>query len=256
MVVELCGRRILQTNKPENQTPSVIASKIRWFAVVTGCFAAIAGYFRFGYANACVPGFIIMGAIIQGRFPRFGRVLICAGAIALSYWVFVVDVFLLIETNPTRHLGQFSLTLASVLLVALCDYAIAIEEIKIRRAHNRKKPDVVPFSKNIRWFAGATGIITGSIFLMDYGLGFLSFFLIVGALIAGRFPQSGKELTWFGAGVVSLSILPLSAWYLFHALDGTDPWVIAGSAASVLLIVLCDVALLMEAIRRKPPRVR
>ena len=246
----------MQTNKSENQTASVINSKIRWFAVVTGCFAAIAGYFRFSYASACVPSFMIMGAIIQGRFPRCGRVLICAGAIALSYWVFVVDVSLLIETGPTHHLGQFGLTLASVLLVALCDCAIAIEEIKIRRADNGKKSDVVPFSKNIRWLAGGTVIVTVSIFLMDYGLGFLSSFLIVGALIAGRFPQSGKELTRFGAGVVSLSILPLSMRFLFHALDGTDPWVTAGSAASVLFIILCDAALLMEAISRKRTRVR
>ena len=194
---------------------------------------------------------MIMGAIVQGRFPRFGRVLICAGAIALSYWVFVVDVSLLIEGGPTHHLGQFGLTLASILLVALCDYAIAIEELKFRRAHNGKKPDVVPFSKKIRWFVGGTGIITGSIFLMDYGLGFLSAFLIVGALIAGRFPQSGKELTWFGAGLVSVSILPLSMSFLFHALSGTDPWVTAGSAASVLFIVLCDATLLVEAISRK-----
>jgi hypothetical protein len=118
------------------------------------------------------------------------------------------------------------------------------------------KPDVVPFSKNIRWLAGGTGIITGSIFLVDFGLGFLSAFLVVGALIAGRFPQRGKELTWFGAGVVSLTILPLSIWVLFHALDGTDPWFTAGSAVSVLFIVLCDAALLIEAINRKRTRMR
>ncbi len=118
---------------------------------------AIAGSFRFSYAFACIPSFMIVGAIIQGTFPRLGRVLICGGAIVLSYWVFVVDVSLLIETGPTHHLGQFGLTLASVLLVALCDYAIAIEEIRIRRADNRKKSDVVPFSKNIRWLAGRHG---------------------------------------------------------------------------------------------------
>jgi hypothetical protein len=119
-----------------------------------------------------------------------------------------------------------------------------------------KKPEVVPLSKNIRWLVGGTGIITGAIFIKDYGLGFLSAFLIIGALLAGRFPRSGKELAWFGAGVVSLSILPLSTWFLFHAFDGTDPWVTAGSAASVLFIVLCDAALLMEVISRKRTRMR
>ena len=254
--MKLCGQRILQTNKSENQTASIIGSKIRWFAVVAGCFAAIAGSFRFGYASACVPSFMVMGAIIQGRFPRFGRVLICAGAIALSYWVFVVDVFLLIETGPTHHLGQFGLTLASVLLVAFCDVAIVIEEVKIRRAQIEQKAEIVPLSKNIRWLAGATGCVTGLIFFFDWGIGFVSIFLIVGALSAGRFPQSGKELTWFGAGVVSLSILPLSMWFLFHAFDGSDPWVTAGSVASVLFIVLCDSALLMETISWKRTRMR
>lgn len=113
------------------------------------------------------------------------------------------------------------------------------------------KPDVLPLSKNVRWLVGATGLITGAIFIMDFGLGFLSAFLILGALLAGRFPRSGKELTWFGAGLVSLSILPLSLWLLFHAFVGTNLWLTAGSAVSVLLIVLSDRALLMEAISKK-----
>ena len=119
-----------------------------------------------------------------------------------------------------------------------------------------KKPDAVPLTKNMRWLAGGTGILTGAIFVMDYGLGLLSAFLIVGALTAGHFPRSGKALTWFGASVLSLSILPLSMRFLFHALDGTDPWVTAGSAASILFIVLCDTALVMEAISRKRTAVR
>jgi hypothetical protein len=72
-----------------------------------------------------------------------------------------------------------------------------------------KKPDVVPFSKNIRWLAGGTGIITGSIFLMDYGLGFLSAFLIVGALIADV-PAKWKRanLVW-GRGCELIHIAPI-----------------------------------------------
>ena len=106
----------------------------------------------------------------------------------------------------------------------------------------------------LRWLAGTTGCVTGLIWFFDFGIGFLSVFLIVGALTAGHTPRGGKHLVWFGAGVVSLSILPLALWFLFHALDGTDPWVTAGSAASVLLIVLCDVALLMEAISGRRAR--
>jgi hypothetical protein len=199
---------------------------------------------------------MIVGAIIQRRFPRPGRVLISAGAIAMSYWVLVAGVLVLNETISTDRLVEVSLTSALVLLVALCDVAIVIEEVKIRRVQIEQKAKIVPLSKNIRWLAGVTGCLTALIFFFDWGIGFVSVFLIVGALLAGRFPRSGKELTWFGAGVVSLSILPLSMWFLFHALDGTDPWVTVGSAGSVLFIVLCDAALLMEAIMRKRSRVR
>src|ERR1700674_946767 len=108
--MELSGRRILQTNYYENRTAGIIASKTHWSVLGVGSFAAITGSFRFSYAYVLLPGFMIMGAIIQGRFPRLGRVLICAGAIALSYWVFVVNVFLLIDTCPTHPFGDVVLT--------------------------------------------------------------------------------------------------------------------------------------------------
>jgi hypothetical protein len=199
---------------------------------------------------------MIVGTIIQRRFPRSGRVLVSAGAIALSYWALVACALVLDGTISRDRPVEVGLTLASVLLVAFCDVAIVIEEVKIRRVQIEQKAEIVPLSKNIRWLAGATGCVTGLIFFFDWGIGFVSVFLIVGALLAGRFPQSGKELTWFGAGVVSLSILPLSGWFLFHAFDGTGPWVTAGSAASVLFIVLCDAALMVEVISRKRSRSR
>ena len=64
------------------------------------------------------------------------------------------------------------------------------------------KPEATPLSKNMRWLVGATGLVTGAIFMMDYGVGLLGIFLIVGALTAGSFPRVGKALTWFGAIVV------------------------------------------------------
>ena len=217
---------------------------------------AIAGSFRFSYAFACIPSFMIVGAIIQGTFPRLGRVLICGGAIVLSYWVFIGEVSLSIETGATYP--QIGLTLASVLILALCDYAIAIEEIKIRGAHKGKKSEVVPFSKNIRWLTGATGCLTAVTVSFAAGLGFaiVPFCLILGAALAGRSPRNGRNLIWFGAGLLSLSGLPLGVWFLVIAFQrGTALSVIVGAAASVLLIVLCDVAIVMEAIKMRRTRI-
>jgi len=115
----------------------VVSSKVRWFAVATGCLTAIAGSFALGLGFASVPIFLIVGAILQPRFPRTGRGLMCAGALWLSFWVFDVGVLMLIESHPGYRFGIVNLIIvASVLLVALCDLALVIEEVKIRRSNS------------------------------------------------------------------------------------------------------------------------
>jgi hypothetical protein len=60
---------------------------------------------------------------------------------------------------------------------------------------------------------------------------------------------------WFGAGVVSLSELPIGvSLLLLSTHGGRDPRVTAGAAASVLLIVWCDGALVAEAFKAKRTR--
>jgi len=74
---------------------------------------------------------LILGAVIQPRLPRSGRALICAGALWLTFWVFDIGVFTVLET---RRFGVLDLlVVVVVLLVSLCDLAIVIEEVKIRR---------------------------------------------------------------------------------------------------------------------------
>jgi hypothetical protein len=95
----------------------------------------------------------------------------------------------------------------------------------------------------LRWLAAITGAVTGIIWLFDFGLGILSLPLFLGAI------GGAPGVIWFGAVLVNVSILPLSLWFLLSA--GSDPWVSAASAASVLLIVVCDFSLLFEAIIKK-----
>jgi hypothetical protein len=112
----------------------IVSSKVRWFAVATGCFTAIAGAFALGLGFTVVPIFLIVGALLQPRFPRTGRGLMCAGALWLSFWVFDIGILMLIESHPGNRFGAINLIIVvSVLLIAVCDWVIVIEEVKIRR---------------------------------------------------------------------------------------------------------------------------
>jgi hypothetical protein len=126
------------------------------------------------------------------------------------------------------------------------------EEVKLRRTQDRQKTPIISVSKQIRWLAGVTGCLTAATFIFDYGLGLVSAFLILGAVLAERFPRSGRDLIRFGAVVVSISELPLSVSMLLLATrGGTDPRVTAGAAFSVLLIVWCDAALVATAFKTR-----
>ena len=233
----------------------IVSSKTRWLAVATGCLAAVVGSLGFTWGFAIVPGFLIVGAIVQPRLPRTGRVLTCAGAVSLSFWVLCFYAFILPESRFANRTGLMALTLVLVLLVALCDVAIVIDEIKLRRTQGGQATEIVSVSNQMRWLAGITGCLTGATFAMVQGLGLLSIFLIAGALVAGRFRRNGRDLIWFGAGIVSLSELPIGVAMLRLSLrGGTDPRVTASMAASVFLIVSCDAALVVAVLKMKHAR--
>jgi hypothetical protein len=233
---------------------AIVSNKVRWLAIAAGCFTAVAGSLGLTLGFVIVPIILIVGAIVQPRFTRAGRVLMCAGALSLSFWMLSFCVFILPESRFAGRPGAIAFTIVSALLVVWCDVAIVIEEVKLRRTQIERKTEIVALSNQMRWLAGVTGCLTALTFILDYGLGFLSVFLIVGALMAGRFPRSGRDLIWFGAVVVSLSELPMSILLLETTRSGTDPRVTAGSAISALLIVWCDAALVAGALKTRRAR--
>ena len=80
----------------------------------------------------------------------------------------------------------------------------------------------------------------------------LSFFLIIGALLAGRFPRWAKGLIRFGALITSIWVIPLGLIMLhFSFTVGTDLIVTAAAAVSVLLVILCDATLVKEALDQR-----
>ena len=126
--------------------PVIFSRRTRWLTVIAGLFVGIAGIIGLGLGFAIAPSVLVLGAVIQPRLPRAGRGLICAGALLLSFWVFDIGVLMLLEHRPGDKVGALALglTLASILLVALCDLAIVIEEIKLRSILRRQRVSEPP----------------------------------------------------------------------------------------------------------------
>jgi hypothetical protein len=115
----------------------IVSGGTRDFIIVTGCLTSLAGVALGLALGLALPASIsIVGAIVQPKFHRLGRGLICAGAILLSFCVFGLGFLLLSEMlhafdriRITEIVEAFS-----AVLVAVCDAAIIKEEIRIRRA--------------------------------------------------------------------------------------------------------------------------
>jgi hypothetical protein len=114
----------------------IVSTKTRWLSILTGCLTSVAGFaLGLSLGFALPASILIIGAAIQPKLHRAGRGLICAGSLLLSFFVFDVGFFMAIE----RHAGSGVMrtdvvTWLSVALVALCDVAIVIDEVRMRRA--------------------------------------------------------------------------------------------------------------------------
>jgi hypothetical protein len=111
----------------------------------------------------------------------------------------------------------------------------------------------VTISNEVRWLVGATGCAVAVAGCLSIGFGFLAIviFQIAGAVVAGRFPRTGEALIAFGATFLSLSVLPYGIGIVlsFAALDHEDMPLITGAAAVLMLVVMCDVALVKEGLK-------
>ncbi len=127
--------------------------------------------------------------------------------------------------------------------------------MQISKSENRSTEII---SNKIRSLAGATGCLTAVTVTVAWASPVFAIFpicLILGAALAGRFPRRGRDLIWFGAGLLSLTGLPIGVYLLYFTKRGSDPRVTVAAAASVLLVVWCDVAVVMEAIKMRRTRI-
>ena len=82
----------------------IIARKTRWLAIVTGCFTAAAASLSITILLAAVPILLILGAVVQPRYPRAGLGMMVLSALSLSSWVIPIGAHFLSQGFSTTVL--------------------------------------------------------------------------------------------------------------------------------------------------------
>jgi len=115
----------------------------------------------------------------------------------------------------------------------------------MRKSTNSKSP--------IRWFAVITAGVAGIVGTLGFGLPFVAVpsLLLVGAILRGHWQRTGTWMMWIGAVLLSLWTLPFGARILLSPppIDRSGMSVIVATAVTLLLVVVCDIALAVEALR-------
>lgn len=118
-------------------TEKSVSSKLRWFSMATGIATGAAGVLAFGWLFLIVPSVLIVGALVQPRAPRSGKLLMWVGAGIVSIVIVPVGFEVLRESNNMARLVNDPKTLAILLLfitstalVIWCDIALAVNAVR------------------------------------------------------------------------------------------------------------------------------
>jgi hypothetical protein len=119
----------LQINQGMDLSPGIVSVKLRWLAILAGCFSAVFGVSAFG------APFLILGAAIQPRARTSGRWLMWLGALLLSLVVVPFGTAAVFE--GAKRLGRdnwsftiFPLFVVSTALLYWCDVALVMEGLR------------------------------------------------------------------------------------------------------------------------------
>lgn len=111
-----------------------ISNNTRWIAAATGCVTAVTGIPVLSWLSALASGFLIIGALLAGRHPRYARGLVWFGAGVTTFWVIPVGVGILgLSFRGGTDQRVIVAAAASVLLVVLCDATLVKEALDARR---------------------------------------------------------------------------------------------------------------------------
>jgi hypothetical protein len=126
----------------------VLSSRLRWLALAAGCSSGIA-LVSFGVLS--IFGILpIVGAAIQRRMPRVGRLVLYVGIVLLTYLIVPFGMIALRETIrtslfPLDFVG-LTLTLMWILsppLVICCDVVLIVEAVRQRRTRRAAQGPII-----------------------------------------------------------------------------------------------------------------
>jgi hypothetical protein len=128
----------------DSQVSAIISWKVRLLSAITGFFLAIGGSLIMGIFSSIGPILLIVGAIIQVNWHSLGRGLMLSGALLMSVNAVL---FAFAIANGFRTLGRYHdigivavllYMVVSLILVAWCDVALAMSEIRMRHSEKTK----------------------------------------------------------------------------------------------------------------------
>jgi hypothetical protein len=111
------------------------------------------------------------------------------------------------------------------------------------------------FKTGLRWLAACTGLATLSSAAIT--MLYLPFpvILIVGAVVAGKWPHTGRWLMGIGASVLSVCLLPIYVLLLpelrFAYVDFLVLLIDIGWVGTLIILPLCDTMLLLDGFERR-----
>jgi hypothetical protein len=126
-------------------TDAIVSKATRCLCIAGSCLLAAAGTALAGPFVAVYPGILAVGAILQPKYNKLGRRLMCSGALLLTVlaWAgaFATVAFGLSEKAGISAAGI--LFCSSAAIVTVCDVAIIKDERRIRRSEKIEKKTVV-----------------------------------------------------------------------------------------------------------------
>lgn len=143
----------------------IFSRRIRWLAVAAGLASILA---LFPVLFLLYPALLIVGAVVQPRFPSAGRWLVWAGAAELCVALITYDASVLFP-HPLSQPPYMTLTFSvSTVLIIWCSVELiadALERMRARRSIPRAEPSPVG------WGAWIVAVVVNSVIAWSgYGL--------------------------------------------------------------------------------------
>jgi hypothetical protein len=139
----------------------IFSPRIRWLAVATGVAAAFA---LLPILFFLYPGLLIVGGIIQPRFPTAGKWFVWVGAASLWVDVIVYDEMMFQDLRGQTKSPQYMVLtfLATTVLLTWCSVELIADGLKRIRARRSMPPaEPRPVSRGVWSFAVVLNLFLG-----------------------------------------------------------------------------------------------